>query len=81
MSSMSHLGQNTKYSSRVDVFRFAPELGHRSIQSACLKRAKSRSRDCEAVSLTAERYVLGAEAKNDKTLIWMIAILGAIGAL
>jgi hypothetical protein len=30
---MSQLGQNAKYSARVDVFRFAPELGHRSTRS------------------------------------------------
>lgn len=32
------------------------------------------------VSRRASRAI-GAEARNDRTLIWMIAILGAIGAL
>src|SRR6202165_5923172 len=31
-------GQNAKYSLRADVFRFALELGHCSMQSVCLKR-------------------------------------------
>jgi hypothetical protein len=38
--SMSLVGQNAKYSSRVDVFRFAPESGHRAMQSACPFRAR-----------------------------------------
>jgi hypothetical protein len=33
------MGQTEKNSARADVFRFALKLGHRSIQSACLKRA------------------------------------------
>src|SRR3979490_730458 len=33
------IGQSEKNSVRAYVFRFAPELGHCSTQSACLKRA------------------------------------------
>jgi hypothetical protein len=33
-------GQTEKNSVRAYVFRFAPEVGHCAIQSACLKRAK-----------------------------------------
>src|SRR6266568_8339939 len=40
----SELGQSEKNSVRVYVFRFAPELGHCSTQSACLKRARLGSR-------------------------------------
>src|ERR1700738_2573551 len=32
---MSELGQKAKYSLRTDVFRFGPNIGHRSIGSAC----------------------------------------------
>jgi hypothetical protein len=32
---MSELGQNRKSSMRAHVFRFAPESGHRAMQSAC----------------------------------------------
>src|SRR5258707_12296959 len=35
------LGQNRKSSMRAYVFRFAPESGHRAMQSACPFRAKS----------------------------------------
>src|SRR5262245_22640511 len=42
-------GSNEKNSVRANDFRFCPQLGHRSMQSACLKRAKSRyqGRDCD----------------------------------
>jgi hypothetical protein len=40
---MSESGQTEKNSVRAYVFRFALELGHRSTQSACLKRAKTGS--------------------------------------
>jgi hypothetical protein len=43
------LGQTEKNSVRAYVFRFTPELGHCSSQSACLKRAKPGSR-CSPVS-------------------------------
>src|SRR5438105_169653 len=36
------LGQNRKSSMRAYVFRFAPESGHRAMQSACPFRAKMR---------------------------------------
>ncbi len=39
--SMSQLGQTENNSVRVDVFRFALELGHCSTRSACLKRANT----------------------------------------
>jgi hypothetical protein len=39
---MSQLGQNRISSLRGYVFRFAPESGHRALQSACLFRAKNR---------------------------------------
>jgi len=35
----SELGQNRKSSTRANVFRFAPESGHRAMQSACPKSA------------------------------------------
>jgi hypothetical protein len=38
---MSELGQKAKYSRRANVFRFAPESGHRAMQSACPFRADS----------------------------------------
>ena len=38
---MSELGQTEKNSGRAYVFRFALELGHCSMQSACLKRASN----------------------------------------
>ena len=38
-SCMTASGQTEKNSVRAYVFRFAPELGHCSTQSACLKRA------------------------------------------
>src|SRR6266403_2080958 len=38
--STSDLGQKAKYSRRADVFRFTPKTGHRSMQSACPKRAR-----------------------------------------
>src|ERR1700732_2291792 len=38
------LGQTEKNSVRANVFRVTPESGHCSIQSACRKRARSRSR-------------------------------------
>src|SRR5271154_2902119 len=41
---MSQLGQTEKNSARAYVFRFALELGHCSIQSACLKRANNGTR-------------------------------------
>jgi hypothetical protein len=40
---MVALGQTEKNSVRAYVFRFALKLGHCSIQSACLKRAKPGS--------------------------------------
>src|SRR5260221_448794 len=40
---MSEMGQKAKYSRRADVFRFAPKTRHRSMQSACPKRANNRS--------------------------------------
>src|SRR5438876_1084337 len=40
----SAAGQTEKNSVRAYVFRFAPELGHCSTQSACLKRARKRHR-------------------------------------
>jgi len=39
---MSQLGQTEKNSMRVYVFRFALELGHWSMPSACLRGATSR---------------------------------------
>jgi hypothetical protein len=39
---MSQLGQNRKSSTRANVFRFAPESGHRAMQSACPFRANNR---------------------------------------
>src|SRR5882672_12030714 len=41
---MSEMGQNRKSSLRGYVFRFAPESGHRALQSACPFRAKARNR-------------------------------------
>jgi hypothetical protein len=41
---MSHMGQTEKNSMRANVFRFAPESGHRAMQSACPFRAKARNR-------------------------------------
>src|SRR6266849_4358052 len=41
---MTGLGQTEKNSVRAYVFRFTPELGHCSSQSACLKRANNGSR-------------------------------------
>jgi hypothetical protein len=38
---MSELGQNRKSSMRANVFWFAPESGHRAMQSACPFRAIS----------------------------------------
>jgi hypothetical protein len=38
---MSQLGQNRISSLRGYVFRFAPESGHRELQSACLFRANN----------------------------------------
>ena len=40
---MSELGQTRISSLRGYVFRFAPESGHRALQSACLFRANSGS--------------------------------------
>jgi hypothetical protein len=39
---MSHLRQTEKNSVRAHVFRFALELGHRSIRSGCLRGAELR---------------------------------------
>jgi hypothetical protein len=39
---MSLMGQTDKNSVRAYVFRFTLKLGHRSMQSACLKRANRR---------------------------------------
>jgi hypothetical protein len=36
---MSDMGQTEKNSVRANVFRFTLKLGHRLMQSACLKRA------------------------------------------
>jgi hypothetical protein len=36
-------GQKAKFSLRANVFRFAPESGHRALQSACLFRANNGS--------------------------------------
>jgi hypothetical protein len=59
---MSVEGQTEKNSVRAYVFRFALKLGHRSTQSACLKRAKPGTsrvvpsgREC-ATRLSVERY-------------------------
>jgi hypothetical protein len=41
---MSEMGQNRISSLRGYVFCFAPESGHRALQSACLFRAKERNR-------------------------------------
>src|SRR3981189_3100315 len=41
---MSQMGQNRKSSTRANVFRFAPESGHRAMQSACPFRAKGLNR-------------------------------------
>jgi hypothetical protein len=41
---MSQLGQTEKNSVRAYVFRFALELGHRVLQSACLFRANALNR-------------------------------------
>ena len=39
-------GQNRESSMRANVFRFAPESGHRAMQSACPFRANRRHRAC-----------------------------------
>src|SRR6266576_3043813 len=39
----SEMGQNRKSSMRANVFRFAPESGHRAMQSACPFRARNGS--------------------------------------
>src|ERR1700682_6204276 len=54
---MSEMGQTEKNSVRAYVFRFALELGHCSTQSACLKRAKNRTRGpcLEASTLPMEK--------------------------
>jgi hypothetical protein len=39
---ISEMGQKAKYSLRRDVFRFAPESGHRAMQSGCPFRANKR---------------------------------------
>ena len=44
-SAMSQLGQTEKNSVRANVFRVAPESGHCSMQSACLKGANTGSED------------------------------------
>ena len=51
---MSELGQTEKNSVRAYVFRFAPELGHCSTQSACLKRAD--------IAPIKQRYLSGSLA-------------------
>jgi hypothetical protein len=44
---MSELGQKAKFSLRANVFRFAPESGHRALQSAYLFRANNGHRPLE----------------------------------
>src|SRR6266568_4438104 len=51
---MTASGQTEKNSVRAYVFRFAPELGHCSTQSACLKRAD--------IAPIKQRYLSGSLA-------------------
>src|SRR6266480_8026217 len=55
---MSASGQTEKNSVRAYVFRFAPELGHCSTQSACLKRAD--------IAPIKQRYLSGSLAAVGK---------------
>src|SRR5947207_2842836 len=50
---MSAVGQTEKNSVRAYVFRFTPELGHCSSQSARLKRAKLGSRRSYSINSSA----------------------------
>src|SRR5260370_891120 len=45
------MGQTEKNSVRANVFRFAPKLGHCSMQSACLKGATNGLTHCSRISL------------------------------
>jgi hypothetical protein len=51
---MTGLGQNRKSSMRAYVFRFAPESGHRALQSACLFRAKLGNGSRRKIALHCE---------------------------
>jgi hypothetical protein len=50
---LSQLGQKAKYSRRADVFRLTPKTGHRSMQSACPKRANSGSETFHSITSSA----------------------------
>jgi hypothetical protein len=56
---MSDVGQNRKSSMRAHVFRFAPESGHRAMQSACPFRA-----DSVAKSKVAAVQIFGENLKR-----------------
>src|SRR6266404_1457554 len=47
--------QNRKSSMRANVFRFAPESGHRAMQSACPFRANSRPMGDNAKKIAVHR--------------------------
>jgi hypothetical protein len=61
------VGQNRKSSMRANVFRFAPESGHRAMQSACPLRATSglmrRSRQ-QVYSITSSARRSLSQAKR-----------------
>jgi hypothetical protein len=62
------LGQNAKYSSRVDVFRFAPEIGHCSAQASSLRRFKGVRPLKSSVWLTpieADQQLLGLRRSGE----------------
>src|SRR5215212_367603 len=55
-SSRSAVGQTEKNSVRAYVVRFAPELGHCSMQSALRICARSGHEDCRSRSLKVARF-------------------------
>jgi len=52
-ASMSAGGQKAKYSPRADVFRSAPDSGHRAMQPACPFRANSGSERTHSITSSA----------------------------
>jgi hypothetical protein len=73
---MSLLGQKAKFSLRANVFRFAPESGHRALQSACLFRATSglmhRSKQLYSITSSARESSVGGTVRRSAFAVFKL---------
>jgi hypothetical protein len=75
------MGQTEKNSVRAYVFRFAPELGHVSMQSACLKGATDGSENESRPVLHCAPTCLEEEIASSDSLKFDMPSLQPWGAL